>query len=77
MSSRSSVGPSRRIGGEPHYKCAAFRFGKGLSREPLKDIFAAAPYWRGTIEGSSTQRVEPTCIPGASRLSEQHICRDF
>ena len=26
------------------------KFGKGLSREPLKHIFAAAPCWRGAIE---------------------------
>jgi hypothetical protein len=24
-----------------------------------------------------TQRVEATCIPGASRLSERHICHGF
>jgi hypothetical protein len=53
-------GSSRRIGGEPHYKCAAFRFGKGLSREPLKDIFAAAPCWRCATEGPfQPPRVEP------------------
>jgi hypothetical protein len=30
----------------------AIGFGKGLSRESLKDIFAAARYWRGATESS-------------------------
>lgn len=42
-----------QFGGEPHYKGAASRFGKGLSRETLKDMFAAAPSWFDTIERSS------------------------
>jgi len=64
-------------GGEPHYKCAAAKSGKGLSRESLKDIFAAAPCSRSTIEGSFKPRVEPACVPRASRLSERHILQRF
>lgn len=65
-----------QFGGEPHYKGAASRFGKGLSRETLKDMFAAAPSWFDTIERSPTP-TGGTCVrPRASRLSERHICND-
>jgi len=62
-----------QFGGEPHYKCAVSRFGKALSRESLKHIFAAAARWRGAIELSSIA-TRGTCLrPRASRLSERHI----
>jgi hypothetical protein len=48
-------------GGEPHCKCAAFRFRKGVSRESLKDIFAAAPCWCGTIQRSFNPSAR-TCL---------------
>jgi hypothetical protein len=64
-------------GGEPHYKCAAAKSGKGLSRESLKDIFAAAPCSRGTIEGSFKPRVEPACVPGRRVYPSAISCNDF
>ena len=50
-----------RIGGEPQWKCAAVEFGKGLLRDSLKDLFAAAPVGVATSTILSTQRVE-TCL---------------
>ena len=50
-----------RIGGEPQWKCAAVEFRKGLLRDSLKDLFAAAPVGVATSTILSTQRVE-TCL---------------
>jgi hypothetical protein len=66
-----------QTGGEPHWNCSASRSGKGLSRESLKDLFAAAPCWCGTRDDSFNPGALKTCLhPRASRLSERQICHD-
>jgi hypothetical protein len=56
-----------QLGGEPHYKYAASRFGKGLSRETLKDMFAAAPSWFDTI-GWNLRTSQGVASIGAAHL---------
>jgi hypothetical protein len=66
-----------QTGGEPHWNCSAPRSGKGLSRESLKDLFAAAPCWCGTRDDSFNPSALKTSLhPRASHLSERQICHD-
>jgi hypothetical protein len=57
-----------QTGGEPHWNCSASRSGKGLSRESLKDLFAAAPCWCGTSDDSFNPSALKTCLHPGRRV---------